>query len=165
MSPDSPASTLAEHRSGGPTEWVQIAAGVVAATFLLVGVLGFIPGVTTGYDDLQLASHDSDAHLLGVFQVSVLHNVVHLLFGVVGLVMARSAGAARAYLIGGGAAYLVLWLYGLLIDKDSAANFIPVNAADDWLHLGLGVLMIGLALLLGRRRRTITFDAPGRAHP
>lgn len=62
--------------------------------------------------------------------------------------MARTASTARAFLIGGGAVYLVLWLYGLVVDKASAANFVPVNAADDWLHLGLGVGMIGLGLAL-----------------
>ena len=58
---------------------------VVAGVFIVVGILGFIPGVTTDYDSLQLAGHESEAMLLGIFQVSVLHNVVHLLFGVVGL--------------------------------------------------------------------------------
>jgi hypothetical protein len=131
---------------------VQLAALTVSAVFLLVGILGFVPGVTTNYDQLSLAGHDSNALLLGVFAVSVLHNLVHLAFGVVGLPMSRTAGGARAFLIGGGAIYALLWIYGLLIDKDSAANFVPLNAADDWLHLGLAVGMIGLGLLLGRDR-------------
>ena len=49
--------------------------------FLLVGILGFIPGITTGYDDLSFAGHHSEAELLGIFQVSVLHNLVHVAFG------------------------------------------------------------------------------------
>lgn len=124
---------------------------VVAATFLLVGILGFIPGVTTNYDAMQFAGHGSDAKLLGVFQVSVLHNIVHLLFGVAGLVLARRADTARAFLIGGGAIYLLLLLYGLVIDHDSNANFVPLNTADNWLHMALGVGMIALGLLLSRR--------------
>ena len=132
---------------------VQIAAAVVGAVFLLVGILGFIPGVTTGYDGMEAAGHESHAELLGIFQVSILHNVVHLLFGVAGLVLARTAANARNYLIGGGAIYLVLWLYGLLIDKTSTANFVPVNVADDWLHFFLGVGMVALGVLLGRRTR------------
>lgn len=135
---------------------VQLAAMVVGVVFVLVGVLGFIPGVTTGYDSLTFAGHHSGALLLGVFAVSVLHNIVHLLFGVAGLVMARTAAAARAFLIGGGVIYLVLWLYGLLIDKDSAGNFIPINTADSWLHFVLGVAMIGLSLALGRQPQPAT---------
>jgi hypothetical protein len=131
---------------------VQQAALLVGAVFLLVGVLGFIPGITTDYDSLEFASHDSEAKLLGVFQVSVLHNLVHVLFGLAGLTMARTAPAARSYLVVGGLIYLALWLYGLFIDHDSSANFIPVNTADNWLHFALGVGMIALGLLLGRRR-------------
>ena len=83
--------------------------------------------------------------------MSVLHNIVHLLFGAAGLAMARTASGARAFLIGGGAIYLVLWLYGLVVGEDSSANFVPLNNADDWLHLLLGVGMIALGLLTGRR--------------
>jgi hypothetical protein len=138
-------------RSGaGARTPVQIAALVVAATFLLVGVLGFIPGITTNYDQLMIAGHESGALLLGLFQVSVLHNLVHLAFGVVGVLMARTAAAARAFLVGGGVIYVLLWVYGLVIDQNSAANFVPLNTADNWLHLFLAVGMIALGLLLGR---------------
>jgi len=74
---------------------------VVGAVFLLVGILGFIPGITTDYDTMAFAGHDSDAKLFGVFQVSILHNIVHLLFGVAGVAMARTARTAMAFLVGG----------------------------------------------------------------
>jgi hypothetical protein len=128
----------------------QLVALVAGAVFLLVGVLGFVPGITSSYDSLMFAGHESEAQLLGLFQVSVLHNVVHLLFGVAGFVMARTAPGARAFLIGGGVVYLVLWVYGLFIDHDSAANFVPLDDADNWLHLVLGVGMTGVGLALGR---------------
>ena len=133
---------------------VQRAAAVVGAVFLLVGILGFIPGVTTDYDLLSGAGHHSGAKVLGVFQVSVLHNIVHLLFGVAGLAMARSVGAAHNYLIGGGVIYAVLWVYGMVIDHSSAANFVPVNTADNWLHFVLAVAMIALGVGLTRRHTT-----------
>jgi hypothetical protein len=133
---------------------VQTAALVVGVVFLLVGILGFIPGVTTNYDQLGVAGHRSGALLLGVFAVSILHNLVHLLFGVAGLVLARTANGARNYLVCGGIIYAVLWIYGLVIDHDSSANFVPVNSADNWLHLVLAIGMIVLGLLLGRPGRT-----------
>ena len=129
---------------------VQTAALAVSAVFVLVGILGFIPGVTTNYDQLSFAGHTSGALLLGIFAVSVLHNIVHLLFGVVGFAMARTAAGARNYLIGGGVVYALLFLYGLVIDHGSDANFVPVNTADNWLHLVLAVAMIALGVLLGR---------------
>ncbi|WP_433270213.1 DUF4383 domain-containing protein [Micromonospora vinacea] len=132
---------------------VRRAAATVGVLFLLVGALGFVPGITSGMDALRFAGHDSGAYLFGVFQVSVLHNLVHLAYGVAGLLLARTVTGARAFLIGGGAVYLVLWLYGLAVDHDTGANVLPVNDADDWLHLGLGVGMIALGVLTGRRRR------------
>jgi hypothetical protein len=135
---------------------VQQAALAIGAVFLLVGILGFIPGVTTDYDTMKFAEHHSEAKLLGIFQVSILHNIVHLLFGIAGIAMARTASTARTFLIGGGAIYLVLWVYGLIIDHNSAANFIPVNTADNWLHFGLGIGMIALGVLLTRRTAATT---------
>jgi uncharacterized protein DUF4383 len=130
---------------------LQKAARAVAVVFLLVGILGFIPGITTHYGDMSFAGHDSDAKLLGIFQVSILHNIVHLLFGAAGLALSRTWEGARNFLIGGGVIYLVLWLYGLLTDNDSSSNFVPVNRADDWLHLLLGVGMLGLGVALRGR--------------
>jgi len=130
---------------------VQKAAAAVGVVFLLVGVLGFVPGITSNYNTLSFASHHSEAKLLGLFQVSILHNLVHLLFGVAGLALARTIGGARNYLIGGGIIYLVLFLYGLLVSQNSSANFVPVNTADDILHLVLGIAMIGLGIALTRR--------------
>jgi Domain of unknown function (DUF4383) len=133
---------------------LQTASAAVGATFLLVGILGFVPGVTSNYDAMTFAGHESGAELLGIFGVSILHNLVHLLFGVAGLAMARTWSGARTFLLGGGVIYLVLWLYGLLIDLGSSANFVPVNDADNWLHLLLGAGMVALGLLLSRNTAT-----------
>lgn len=129
----------------------QLFAAVVGATFLVIGILGFIPGITTDFDEIAFAGTDSRAELLGVFQVSILHNLVHLAFGVLGPYAARTIAASRTYLVAGGVVYLVLTLYGVVVDKASDANFVPFNSADDWLHLGLGVGMIGLGLAAGAR--------------
>jgi hypothetical protein len=131
---------------------VSTVALAVAVVFLLVGIMGFIPGITTNFSDMQFAGHESDAKLLGVFQVSILHNIVHLLFGAAGLALARTVSGARLYLIGGGAVYAVLWLYGLVIDHGSGANFVPFNTADNWLHLALAIGMVALGLLVSPRR-------------
>ena len=133
---------------------LQMAAAVVGAVFLAVGVLGFIPGITTNLDSLRFIGHESEAKLLGLFQVSIFHNIVHLLFGVAGLAMAKTVGSAKTYLIGGGVIYLVLFAFGLVVPHDSAANFVPLNGADNLLHLGLGVGMIGLGVALGKNVAT-----------
>jgi hypothetical protein len=128
---------------------IQSAALVVGLVLLLVGILGFIPGITSNYDELKFAGHDSDAQLLGVFDTSILLNLVYLLLGVAGLALARTYDGARSYLIGGGVIYLALFLYGAIWGADeSSANFIPVNWADNILHvvLGTGMILLGLAL-------------------
>ncbi|GAA2866353.1 DUF4383 domain-containing protein [Streptosporangium fragile] len=131
---------------------LQLAALIVGIVFLLVGILGFIPGITANTGDLELAGPGSDAMLLGIFEVSILHNVVHLLFGVAGIALSRTWAGARNFLIGGGIVYLLLFLYGLLVPHGSAANFVPFNSADNWLHLVLGLGMVALGALLGRSR-------------
>jgi hypothetical protein len=131
---------------------VQTAALLVGAVFLAVGILGFIPGITTDYGDIAFAGEGSDAMLLGIFEVSILHNIVHLLFGIAGLALARTIDGSRTYLIGGGALYLALWLLGLV----GGASWIPANTADNWLHFGLGVGMIGLGYVLGRERASVS---------
>src|SRR5699024_5373379 len=120
------------------------------------------PGITTNYDTMTFAGHESDAKLLGIFEVSILHNIVHLLFGAVGVWAARTARTSVYYLIGGGVVYLVLWIYGLVIDQDSTANFVPLNNADNWLHLVLGVGMVGLGAVGARMLSADRGTAGGR---
>jgi hypothetical protein len=146
-----PRRTFGADSAAGPRTRVQTAAAVVGAVFLVVGIAGFIPGITTHYGDMTFAGHDSMAKLVGLFMVSVLHNIVHLLFGIAGLALARTFAGARSYLIVGGVIYLVLWLYGLIVDQASSANFIPINTPDNWLHFVLGVGMIVLGAVLGRQ--------------
>jgi hypothetical protein len=130
---------------------VNTAATLVGVAFLVIGVLGFIPGITTHYGQMEFAGHTSDAKLLGVFETSVLHNLVHILFGLVGLAAGRSTSlSAQRFLIGGGAVYLILWVYGLIVGKEANANFVPLNNADNWLHLALGAGMIALGVTLGQ---------------
>lgn len=135
---------------------LKVAATVVAATFVLVGIAGFIPGLTTDADELHFAGpHDgaeAQPELLGLFHVSVLHNIVHLGFGLVGLALARSVRGASGFLIGGAIVYGAVFVYGLVVDQDSDANFLPVNDADNVLHAGLAAGMLLLGLLLTPRR-------------
>jgi hypothetical protein len=125
----------------------QLGALALSGLFLLVGVLGFIPGVTVGYRHLALASEQSSALLLGWFQVSVVHNLVHVVFGLIGLFAARAHRRAWRFLLIGGCVYLGLAVYGFLAAAMSAGNIIPLNTADNWLHVVFAAIMIisGLA--------------------
>ena len=141
---------------------IQSAAVLVGLVFLLVGILGFIPGITSNYDDLKFAGHNSDAQLLGIFDTSILHNIIHLLLGVAGLALARTWEGARSYLLGGGVIYLAVFVYGVIWGADEGrANFIPVNWADNILHVALGGGMVLLGVALGRE--VVRRDRPAPA--
>ncbi|MEV0157490.1 DUF4383 domain-containing protein [Micromonospora sp. NPDC050686] len=133
---------------------VQSVAAAVAALFVLIGVLGFVPGVTTHYGDLAFAGHHSGAKLLGLFQISVLHNLVHVVTGLVGLGLARTVAGARGFLAIGGALYLGVWLYGFATEGHEGLNWMPVDGPGNWLHLFLGFGMLALGLLLSNSAGT-----------
>lgn len=119
---------------------------------MLVGILGFIPGVTTQYSELLFLGPASHAMFLGLFQVSMLLNIVQLAIGATGWAMSRTEHGARNFLLGAGALYMVLAVYGLIVGVDSAANFLSLNMLDNWTHLALGAVMIVAGWLFSRNR-------------
>ncbi|MCK0172883.1 DUF4383 domain-containing protein [Mycolicibacterium sp. F2034L] len=133
---------------------VQGAALLVGAGFLLLGAFGFVPGLTVNQDALRWVGHpsDADAELFGVFAVSGLHNVVHLVYGAAGMLSARTYAASRAYLLIGGFVLLGVWIFRMATAHSAIAELFPLNRADSWLHFALGVIMVILALTLAAQR-------------
>ena len=121
----------------GDKTLAQKLAFLFGVVFLLVGILGFIPGITEDAPG-SFAGEDSDGSLLGVFQVSVLHNLAHLAFGV-GILAARKHATALTYLLVSGVAYVALFLLGIL----GAMDWLPADDTDDWLHLVLAAALLG----------------------
>ena len=120
----------------------QKLAFLFGVTFLIVGILGFIPGITQNFDDIKFAGENSDAELLGLFQVSILHNIAHMLFGV-GILAAKRHRSALQYLLYAGIAYGALFVYGLIASEKGGENFLPVNNGDDVLHGILALALLG----------------------
>jgi hypothetical protein len=120
---------------------------VVGAAYVLVGVLGFF---VTGFD--HFASPGTDK-LLGLFSINPLHNVVHLLIGFGGLALWRTRASARAYGAALVAGYGVTFVYGLFTaGKDTAANFLSLNVADNGLHLVSALAGVAILALLAASR-------------
>ena len=145
---------MVDRPMAGGRDLLVTTAQLFGIVFLLVGILGFIPGITSDAPG-DFSGEGSEAELLGIFQVSILHNIVHLLFGIVGLALARTADGARTFLVGGGAIYLLLWIVGLI----GGLDWLPVDSADNWLHFVLGVVLLGAGLLLGGGMRGRTAAA------
>ncbi|MGM0931725.1 MAG: DUF4383 domain-containing protein [Actinomycetota bacterium] len=137
------------HVSRGNVRNAAMTSGIV---LFVIGVLGFIPGITMAYGEMAFAG-GSEAKLLNVFQVSVLLNIVYLALGVVGYIMSRTASAAREFLMGAGVLYLAMWLYGLIVGPgESGANFLSTNTATNWLNFVLGAVMLALGITYMMRR-------------
>ena len=138
------------HVSRGTVRNAAMTSGIV---LLVIGVLGFIPGITMEYGEMAFAS-GSGAMLINAFQVSMLLNIVYLVVGVVGYIMSRTTSGARDFLMGAGILYLAMWLYGLIVGPgESAANFLSTNAATTWLNFVFGAVMLALAIAYMVRHR------------
>lgn len=114
---------------------VQRVAQIFGVVFILVAIVGF---TATGMSNME-ADPARAPHLVGMFPVNVLHNVVHLLFGIWGLVASRTFGGARGYARIAGVLYLVLAAVGYI--SPNGFGFVPLGGNDIWLHGVLGVVL------------------------
>jgi hypothetical protein len=119
----------------------RLYATLIGSVLVIAGIIGFFynghfgSGSTAFGDD---RSHD----VFGILAVNGWHNLFHIATGLLGL--AAAGYAARTYALGFGLLYLVLAIYGFILGSgENLLGIIPVNAEDNFLHLGLGLL--GLA--------------------
>jgi hypothetical protein len=120
---------------------------VYGIVFVLVGLAGFIPAFVTpygpGHPDLAL---DAGAGLLfGLFPVNVLHNLVHLGFGVWGIAVWRSAIRSRMYARSVAVVYAVFAVMGFIPLLNTTFGLVPLHGHDIWLHL----VLAGVAAYFG----------------
>ena len=111
---------------------IQKAATWFGIVLLLVGILGFIPGLTP------------EGRLLGIFAVDGVHNVIHLLTGIVALFCAGSASAAKGYFKTFGVIYLLVTILGFVQGSGELLGLISINGADNVLHLLITIVALSL---------------------
>jgi hypothetical protein len=138
----------ADRTTTGARPWPQLLALVFGAVYLLVGIIGFF---VTGFDNF--AGNSQHEMLIGLFMINPLHNIAHILVGVVGLVLARTLAGARTYgwLLAG--LYAVLFVYGL-IAVGKSWDFLNINAGDNVLHIATA--LVGLVIALGPVRTAVS---------
>ncbi len=123
----------------------RLYATLIGSGLVVVGILGFFYSHSFG-------SPGEVGEALGAFAVNGWSNVLHFLTGALGLLVAGFA--ARRYALWLGAAYVVIAIWGFAIGSGEAIlGFLPVSTADNFLHVGVGLL--GIAAALGS-------PAPGR---
>jgi hypothetical protein len=134
-----------------PAQWYCLLAG---AALLLAGIFGFLADATfdtdTAVDTTGGGGLQGDSFL--GFEVNGWHNVVHLLSGLALLAAANTRPTAKLVAIGFGFVYGLVALIGL-IDGEDVLGFIPVNAADNLLHIALAVLGVAAGFWSPARRR------------
>lgn len=125
--------------------------------FLVAGASGFIPGLSTpphpNHPDLAVEAFYGQA--LGLFPVNILHNIVHLLFGVWGLLAYKSLSASKTYAKSVAIIYFVLMIAGLVPNLDTMFGLVPLFGNDVWLHLFLR----GVAAYFGFVHRDTVADS------
>ena len=120
----------------------QLYALVFGIVLVAVGILGFFyEGSFTTGDDVPRDG------LFGIFDVNGWHNVIHIASGLVGLAVAGKWAASRMYALGFGAVYTVVAIWGFVLgDGEVILNLMPINTADNILHLLIAVAGIGAGI-------------------
>ena len=115
---------------------------VFGIVFLLAGASGFIPGMlhTVPANAPPLAVATGYGLVMGLLPVNVLHNLVHVLFGILGVVAYGGLFAPRVYAQIVAVAYGLLTILGLLPATHTLFGLIPIYGNDVWLHLVLGAI-------------------------
>jgi len=138
-------NTHAGSVGGGERSRVQWVALVFGVGFLIAAASGFLAG------GMSMDPNPNTApKALGLFPVNVLHNLVHLTFGVWGLLAARTHSASRAYCQISGVIYLVLVVVGFILPD--GLGLIPLGGNDPILHIILGVPLALAGFTAGRGR-------------
>ena len=131
----------------------QLYSLVFGITLLAVGLLGFLVNTSFG------TGSDVQGDELIAFEVNGWHNLVHIASGIVGIMLAKRADTARLFALGFGAVYLVVTIYGF-VDGNDVLTLLPVNTADNFLHLAIAAA--GLAAGLASTPRDVRTDRPAR---
>ena len=143
---------------------------VYGIVFLLIGILGFFPGLLAPFQspDPQLAVTATSGLLLGLFPVNVLHNLFHIAFGIWGVAAWRSVPAARFYGKAVAVIYAILAVMGFFPVLNTTFGLIPLHGNDIWLHIVLAAVAAYFGFVakvsspVGTRHETTRVHEPRR---
>jgi len=114
---------------------VRTFALIFGIIYVLVGLLGFIPSLSTHPADApHLSVESGHGYLFGMFPINILHNIVHLIIGIAGILASRSLGGARLYAKALAIVYGLLAVLGLIPATQTTFGLIPIHGADVILH-------------------------------
>jgi hypothetical protein len=145
------------NRGRSAAQWFCL---VIGGTLVLVGLLGFLAEATF---DTSAGSDPGavDGENFILFEVNGWHNVVHILSGAFLLALSGKHRTARTAALAFGAIYAVVTVIGL-IDGHDVLGVIPVNPADNVLHILLTITALAVGLISDRDRREVRTAESGR---
>ncbi len=109
---------------------------VIGAIYVIVGILGFVPAALSSppADAPSVSVTSNYGYLLGIFPVNLLHDLVHIAVGALGLWAYTRYGAARAYSQGLAVVFGLLTVMGFFPGLKTTFGLIPLFGNDIWLH-------------------------------
>ncbi len=112
--------------------------------FLVIFASGVVPGMLQppAPGDPDLAVDAMHGRALGLFPVNILHDGVHLIFGIWGLLASRDWDKAKTYARVTAVVYAMFMVMGLVPGLDTTFGLVPLHDNDVWLH---AVLAAGAA--------------------
>ena len=119
---------------------VQRFATLFGIVFLAAGLAGFVPGISPEHMHPGVTVTASSRLAMGLFPVNLLHNLVHLAFGLWGLAAARSVAGPVGYARAVAVAYGLLTVMGLIPATNTTFGLVPIYGNDVWLHAVLAIV-------------------------
>jgi hypothetical protein len=141
---------------------------VIGIAFLIAGLLGFVPGLVHQHAGMHdLAVPQNHGYLLGLFPVNVLHDIVHLLVGLGGVLAYRTLDASRIFCRVLAIFYGLLAIMGLIPAYWAQTTFglIPIHGNDVWLHAATAILAAYFGWAPVGHTRRDDYDTVGTPHP
>ena len=130
---------------------VRTFAAAFGIVFLLAGLSGFVPALSPEHMHPGVVVTSGSRLAMGLFPVNVLHDFVHLAFGIWGLLAARSMGGSLTYAKGVALIYALLTVLGLIPVTNTTFGLVPIYGNDIWLHAGLAIVATYFGFIHKRR--------------
>lgn len=125
---------------------VRYFALIFGIIYLLVGLMGLIPGLVSDASNPGVNVDVLNGTLLGVFPVNIIHTLIHLLIGLWGIMAYRSYDGSRSYARTTGIIFLILFVMGLIPGLNTLFGLTPLYGSDIWLHLLSGIVALYFGL-------------------
>jgi hypothetical protein len=132
---------------------------IMGIVFVAIGVMGFIPGLTTQADHPEVTVDAGEGYIMGIFPTNVLHNIVHLISGVAGIALSRSFDGARLFARVLAVMYGLLTVMGLFPVLNTTFGLIPIFGNDVWLHAVIALAAAYFGFLEPARTTVGTTDS------